>query len=235
MRSPLLILVLATICLDASGQENVKDSCYLPLNVMIKEQIVPVVLLTGSLILNAGNIKERIQDVFPNTNTRLDDYLKYAPIVQIYSLDLMGFRHKNDIFTQTKYLAFSEASSGVLVEVIKKVTNIKRPTGAHSSYPSGHTCFAFAGATVLYREFRDDSPVLAYSGYIAAAATGILRITNDAHWLPDVLAGAGLGILMTNLIYYIEPLKDWPHFSKVKNISIEPGINDQGLSVLISF
>ena len=40
----------------------------------------------------------------------------------------------------------------------------------------------------------------AIGGYTTATAVGALRILNK-HWLPDVLAGAGIGILSTNLVY----------------------------------
>jgi len=59
-------------------------------------------------------------------------------------------------------------------------------------------------ATVLYLEYRDDAPWLAWSGYLFASATGMLRIMNNAHWVSDVLAGAGTGILITHLVYYLD-------------------------------
>ena len=43
------------------------------------------------------------------------------------------------------------------------------------------------------------------AGYSFATATGALRILNDKHWLSDVLAGAGIGILSTEVVYMVYP------------------------------
>jgi membrane-associated phospholipid phosphatase len=65
-------------------------------------------------------------------------------------------------------------------------------SGFGSSFPSGHTTAAFAAATVFAYEYKDQTliPVIAYS---AASLVGISRITQNAHWATDVLAGALLG------------------------------------------
>jgi membrane-associated phospholipid phosphatase len=61
-----------------------------------------------------------------------------------------------------------------------------------SSFPSGHTTAAFSAATVFAQEYKDQIliPVIAYS---AATLVGISRISQNAHWLTDVFAGAALG------------------------------------------
>jgi membrane-associated phospholipid phosphatase len=63
-----------------------------------------------------------------------------------------------------------------------------------SSYPSGHTTVAFAAATFYAMEYGNKPwvPVFAYS---AATIIGLSRITQNAHWATDVLAGAALGYL----------------------------------------
>lgn len=65
---------------------------------------------------------------------------------------------------------------------------------------------------MLYQEFKHAQTYWAYSGYAFALTTGILRVTNYKHSISDVLAGAGLGMLVTNLVYYFEPLKNWNPF-----------------------
>jgi hypothetical protein len=45
-------------------------------------------------------------------------------------------------------------------------------------------------------------------------------MTNNKHWLPDVVLGAGLGILVSRLVYHWKPLKNWNPFLKKKNIAI---------------
>ena len=34
-----------------------------------------------------------------------------------------------------------------------------------------------------------------------ATTVGVMRVLNNRHWVSDVLAGAGIGILSTNLAY----------------------------------
>jgi membrane-associated phospholipid phosphatase len=186
----------------------------------VKQYALPVGLLAGSLILQTGNIKQDIQDFFPDTDNRVADWLKNGPEVEMYAFDLAGIKHRNTVFDQTKYLLISHLVTAGIVQALKVTTHVTRPSGGKHSFPSGHTSYAFVGATVLYHEFRETQPLLAYSGFAMATATGILRITNDAHWLPDVMAGAAIGILVTNLVYQIEPFKKFQPFSQKCEINV---------------
>jgi membrane-associated phospholipid phosphatase len=64
----------------------------------------------------------------------------------------------------------------------------------NSSFPSGHTTVAFAAATVFAMEYKKSwwIPVLSYS---AATMIGISRITENKHWITDVVAGTALGLV----------------------------------------
>jgi membrane-associated phospholipid phosphatase len=58
-------------------------------------------------------------------------------------------------------------------------------------FPSGHTCLAFATAgafAILLPRWR-------WLFFAVATVTGIERIVENAHFLSDVVAGAGLGLL----------------------------------------
>ena len=57
----------------------------------------------------------------------------------------------------------------------------------------------------MRQEYKDVSPWYGIGGYAAAAVTGYLRIQNNKHWLGDVVAGAGVGIISTKLAYWIYP------------------------------
>lgn len=81
-----------------------------------------------------------------------------------------------------------------------------RPNGSgFNSFPSGHTANVFASAEFLNQEYKDIHPWIGYAGYTVATATGILRMYNNKHWLSDVVAGAGFGILSTKVSYLIYP------------------------------
>jgi membrane-associated phospholipid phosphatase len=90
---------------------------------------------------------------------------------------------------------------------VKSFTAENRPDGSNRlSFPSGHTACAFMSAEFLRQEYKDVSPWYGIAGYAAAAGTGFLRMYNNKHWLSDVVAGAGVGIISTRLSYWIYPV-----------------------------
>ena len=62
------------------------------------------------------------------------------------------------------------------------------------------------GAELLYQEYKNVSPWYGISGYVVAATTGVLRIQNNRHWLTDIAAGAGIGILSAKTAYWLFPV-----------------------------
>jgi membrane-associated phospholipid phosphatase len=67
-----------------------------------------------------------------------------------------------------------------------------RPTGECCSFPSGHASMTFASAAVLERHFgyRASWPMFAIAGYVSAS-----RLTDNRHFLSDVLFGSALGMV----------------------------------------
>jgi membrane-associated phospholipid phosphatase len=64
-----------------------------------------------------------------------------------------------------------------------------------SSFPSLHASAAFAIGTVFAESGDDEYRWLRrFIGYGTAAATGYLRLHDNAHWLSDVVAGAAVGV-----------------------------------------
>ena len=174
------------------------------------EQILPMTFIVTGISLNAGEVKNNLQDRMPNTSTRFDNFSQYAPMIELYVANIFLREHQNSVWDQTKYLLISQLLYSVItVSTIKNITKVERPNGTkgHYSYPSGHTATAFVGATALHQEYKESAPILAYSGYLFALTTAILRVTNDKHWIPDVVTSAGLAMLITNLVYYFEPFK----------------------------
>ena len=89
---------------------------------------------------------------------------------------------------------------------LKSGTKIERPDGSSkNSFPSGHTATAFAGAEFLRQEYGDQSVWYGIAGYAVATGTGLFRMYNNRHWLTDVAAGAGIGILSTKIAYWVNP------------------------------
>lgn len=228
------LFLISVIGSSASEKDSTNYSA--PKNTsFIKRQIVPISLITAGALLNIGDIKYTFQKNIPSTHTKADDYLQYVPVAQMYLADVLGCQAKNSVFDQTKYLVISQIVSGALVGVLKYTVSVDRPNGEEHSFPSGHTARAFVSATVLFHEFKDSSPLLAWSGYVFATTTGVLRLTNNEHWLPDVLVGAGIGILATNLVYHFEPLKNFQPFKKKKDLAFTPMISTSSLGVHVRF
>lgn len=180
--------------------------------------LVPSSILFSGLLARQTKLdkvfRDEVKSAGLSTNTRIDDYLRFAPVVELYIADFSYSKTNDEIFQQTKNLFFAQLLSSLIVETVKRSTNTNRPNGREHSFPSGHSSIAFTGASALYIEFKEKNKLVAYSGYGISAATGILRITNDEHWLSDVLVGAGIGIASAQLIWYLNPLKKWNPFKK---------------------
>jgi len=200
----------------------------------VKNQLVPIGLISGGLLIEGLGCKQEMQKWFPRTNTHVDDYIQYAPVAILFASDLYGAKHRNNVFNQTKYLVISELATSLITGSLKRLTHSTRPNGNPLAFPSGHTSQAFTGATVLYQETKDYCLPLAYSGYLFSTATAALRVTNNKHWVSDVLAGAGIGILVTNLVYYFEPLKNWDPFRLNGKAAIVPEIDMYSSTYLVS-
>ena len=136
--------------------------------------------------------------------TNLDDFLPYSPIVALYGFEACGIKSRSGIKTMTLNLVFSQIVSGLSVYIIKNTAQIERPDKSNKlSFPSGHTSLAFVSAQVLVEEYGHHSIWIPISAYTVASTVGILRITNNKHWLTDVITGAGIGILSTKIVYHI--------------------------------
>ena len=210
-----------------------------PKSSLLKKVAIPSVLIIGGISLNKSVFEKDLNRDMRNKvgndyEFRIDDYIQYVPIAEMYIADAVGIKARNHWFDQTKNLAFSNLFTAIAIQSIKRGMNKTRPNGSGYSFPSGHTATAFTSATVLYHEFKETNSVLAYSGFAFATTTGTFRMLNNAHWFSDVLAGAGISILMTNLVYHIEPLKNWNPFKKSDNLSLIPYFNENETGIYLT-
>lgn len=133
-----------------------------------------------------------------------DNQLQYLPALTPVVLNLCGVEGRHDM----KRLLLLEGGSYLLgagwLNAFKYGFAKERPDySTKNSFPSGHTFTAFVGAEVLRREYGKEYPWIAVAGYAVATLVGVMRVYNNRHWAGDVLAGAGLGILSTTLVYWV--------------------------------
>jgi membrane-associated phospholipid phosphatase len=158
-------------------------------------------------------------------------------------LTAYGVVFKNEKLKTTTLLASqSYITSAAIQTVIKFATGRQRPFVYHpdqveaepkfhgpfhstfrdvngkkitSSFPSGHTTVAFAAATVFAMEYKD-RPLVPVIAYTSASLIGISRITENKHWVSDVLAGAALGLLSGRQV-----VNNYHRFAAIRNERIK--------------
>ena len=135
--------------------------------------------------------------------TGIDDYTQFFGPAMVVGLKLGGVEGRSD---WGRLLASAGLSYGIMagfVNGIKYTAKEMRPDGSTAnSWPSGHTATSFVGATLLHKEYGlTRSPWYSVAGYGVATATGVMRVLNNRHWVSDVMSGAGIGILSTELGY----------------------------------
>ena len=135
--------------------------------------------------------------------TGIDDYTQFFGPAAVVGLKLGGYEGRSDWPRLLASAGMSYGLMALLVNTIKYSAKEMRPDGTSANaWPSGHTATAFVGATLLHKEYGlTRSPWFSVAGYGVATATGVMRVLNNRHWISDVLSGAGIGILSTELGY----------------------------------
>jgi membrane-associated phospholipid phosphatase len=180
----------------------------------------PVALITYGLLTRETRVggvldsrfdtQKELQEHYSGFHTTVDDYTRHVPTVAVFSLSLAGVPARHAMPERAILFAASNLLSTGIASYLKRRVGEARPGNPLdlSSFPSYHTTQAFTGATVLAHEYgggRGGGWIMA-GGYAVAAGTGVLRMLNNHHWSSDVLAGASIGILSTELVYAVYPV-----------------------------
>lgn len=215
-----------------------------------KSLIIPGVLLGYGIIgIESDGLKiwnlEVQEEVYEHIDEHvsIDDFSQYLSIVSTFSIDRVGLTAAHNYKNRAIILASSYIIMGGTVNALKYSVNLQRPDeSTFNSFPSGHTATAFMGAEFLWQEYKDSSVWPGIIGYSFALTTGMYRIYNDRHWVTDVAAGAGIGILSTKIAYWIHPFLSrilFKNNSKNKDIIVAfaPIISEKqkGIGVLLRF
>jgi len=102
------------------------------------------------------------------------------------------FAHRPDVATVGADLVRAQIVGAGITWGIKVATNRQRPDGSRYSFPSGHSASSFATAAVLERHFgwKVGLPAYGLASYVAVS-----RLSENKHYLSDVIFGAGIGIV----------------------------------------
>ncbi len=132
------------------------------------------------------------------------DYIRFAPYATVFTLKAAGVDSRSDWREMTTAGIISLVASSGTTYALKFIVKEERPDGSDRlSFPSGHSTVAFAGATMLHKEYGHISPWISVAGYSTATFIAVSRVTGDHHHWHDVAAGAAIGYLGTELSYYL--------------------------------
>ncbi len=225
--------IAISITLNLSAQELIQTDIFLAEDTALLDSIVAVetsvpvnntpyqfrptqLILPGALIAVGSwgvcngwiskikhDIKDDMTRLRGNHYIHVDDYVQYLPTAAYVAMGCVGVKSRlrfkeRLVVTATAYMAM-----GIMVNGIKYTVGEKRPdSSARNSFPSGHTATVFMGAELIRHDY---SLGIAIGAYSIAVGTAFLRMYNERHWLNDVLAGAGIGILSARIGYWLLP------------------------------
>ena len=138
---------------------------------------------------------------------RFDDYVQYLPLAMNLGLGLTGVRAEHVFTDRLIETGVSFAFVGVTSKILKEIIYSPRPNGGdNKSFPSGHSCMSFTGAELVRMEYGWGWGAGAYA---VATTVAVMRSYNNRHWLSDLFAGAGLGVLSAHIgEWLLEPVKE---------------------------
>ena len=140
----------------------------------------------------------------PN-NHRWEDYgVALTPLAATWMMKICGVKSRSNTRRMITANGLSLGLTVGLAQTLRWTVREKRPDGqGTNSLPSVHASLAYMGATILSREYGHISPWITIGGYTAATGTQMLRIGHNAHWVNDIFLGAGIGVVSTNLAYFL--------------------------------
>lgn len=200
---------------DSSSRTQSFKALFSTTQFRVKSLFIPASLMLAGIGTSSNGresfkreLVEKRNEMLPTFHTKVDNYLKFSPIVIAYGLDAAGLKSRTDFVNRTVILVKGQLLVMGSVGLLKQATHQLRPDGStYNSFPSGHTAQAFAAATFLSEEYKKRLPWIPYAAYGIAGTVGALRMANNRHYISDVLFGAGLGVLSMKVAYWTHRYK----------------------------
>lgn len=206
MKNRLLILVMLASNI-VRAQENNLTQTLVPVATSAALITVGAIGISNNWMCDIKhNVRDGVQDWRGDGNSfRADNYLQYFPLAVNLGLDFTGVEAKHDWRERLAVSATATLVHVGLTQGLKWMVDEERPNNRNfRSFPSGHTSWAFMGAELIREEY---GWAWGTGAYVFAAGIGFCRIYNNEHWLNDVIAGAGFGILSARTAYLLLPLE----------------------------
>lgn len=213
MRICLFILLSLLAVVPSRASSAVPDSVQ---PVAVPRQVTDwVPVAGGALMLGAGGVARAAAGSYQGNftsdglaategRTAVADVAQYVPLAFPWVAKLAGAETRSGWGRMAVSQGIGAALMGSTVWGLKHSVNSMRPDGSDNhSFPSGHTAWAFFGATVMARELGHLSPWYTVGAYGFATGVGISRALEHRHFPADVMAGAGIGIISAQLGYFI--------------------------------
>lgn len=222
-RRPVLALILATTATIATAQqakipphaalETRPATPHTRTGAIIEYAIPATLIACGALSLKGGaieklDLKTRARIIENNRviDNAADNILALAPAAAAFIMKAAGLESEDTATDMAAIYAISNIAQAGLVFGAKNLAKRERPDASdRNSFPSAHTAIAFTAAEFLRHEYGRKSPWIGIGGHALAAAVGASRILNDKHWVSDVAAGAGVGLLCSKLTRLLYP------------------------------
>lgn len=145
--------------------------------------------------------KNKMDKLRGNHFFHADDYIQYLPALTYLTFGSIGIKSKHPFKERIAVEATAYITMAALTNIGKYSFKERRPdSNARNSFPSGHTATVFTGAELMREEYGFGIGLGAYS---VAVGVAFLRLYNSRHWLNDVIAGAGVGILSARIGYWM--------------------------------
>lgn len=226
-----------SVDIDNDSINNYKEYHFKPTQIILPGALIAVGAFgvkNGAFRKLDNRIKDGMADLRGAHYFRVDDYVQYLPIAAYVGMGCVGVKSKHSFKERFAAGATAYLALGIMVNSIKFGVDEKRPdSNSLNSFPSGHTATVFMGAELLRLEYGTG---IAIGGYAVATTVAFLRLYNNRHWLNDVIAGAGIGILSARIGYWMLPLyQKWFKWNKNTSVAVLPSYDYINKSVGFGF
>lgn len=162
-------------------------------------------LIRGLLLTYTDRHFRNHEGVFKKHDRSWGQYgIAIVPLATSWAMKAFGLKSKSSAERMLMSNSMALAISSSITFGLKESAREMRPDGSkRNSLPSGHSSLAFTAATILHREYGHLSPWISVGGYATATGVQLLRIHDNAHWVHDTFIGAGIGMLSTNIAYFL--------------------------------